>query len=271
VGDTATGRQIQKVPAEGAAVFAFSTDSRLFAVADRAGVRLWETASWKAVGSIQMPDRDTAPPDRPCASSLAFSPDGRLLATGHLDGTILLWDATLRRGTRGGPLSAGTRQALWIDLAGADAGRAQAALWKLVDDPRASVSFLKGRLRPVLPPPPGVVQRLLDDLDHDEFKVREAAQEKLQALGEIVAPRLREALQAKPALEKQRRIEATLMAVDPSRPLSGERLRTLLAVAALERIGSGEARQALEALSRGVESARLTQAAREALTRLKKP
>jgi RNA polymerase sigma factor (sigma-70 family) len=271
VGDMATGRQIQVVPAEGAAAFAFSTDGHLFAVADRVGVRLWETASWKAVGSIQMPDRDTAPPDRPCASSLAFSPDGRALATGHADGTILLWDATLRRGMRGGPLSARTREALWVDLAGADVGRAQAALWKLVDDPRASVSFLQGRLQAVLPPPPGVVQRLLDDLDHDEFKVREAAQEKLRALGETVGPLLREALKAKPALEKRRRIAAVLRAVDTSRPLSGERLRAVRAVAALERIGSVEARQALEALSRGVESARLTQAAREALTRLKKP
>jgi hypothetical protein len=269
LGDMASGRQVHKLPVEGAAVFAFSADGRLFAVADPAGVRLWETASWKPVGSIPAPDRAGLPPDRPCASSLDFSPDGRTLATGHADGTILLWDATLRGSSRGGPLTAAGCEALWADLAGADAARAHAAVWRLADDPRESVPFLKGRLRPVTPAAPAVVRSLLDDLDSDRFQAREAAERKLRELGERAGPPLREALKGKPSLEKRRRAEAVLAALEAPGPLSGEPLRAWRAVQALERINSPEARHALEALARGLESARLTRAAKDALARLK--
>jgi hypothetical protein len=270
VGDLTTRRQVHKLTVEGPAVFAFSADGRLFAVAARAGITLWETASWKAAGSIHVPDRGGAPPDRPCASSLAFSPDSRALASGHADGTILLWDATLRAGTRGGPLTAAGRLALWADLAGADAARAHVAVWRLADDPREAVPFLKARLHPVLAAPSRVVRRLLDDLDSDEFKVRQAAEQKLREFGERVEKPLREALAANPPLEKRRRLKALLAALDPARPLSRETLRGMRAVAVLERIESAEAQELLETLAQGIESARLTQAAKGSLARLKK-
>jgi WD40 repeat protein len=270
LGDMATGRQLQKLPVDGPAIFAFSTDNRLFAVADSAAIRLWETATWKEVGSISLPNRDARPPDRACASSLAFSPDGRTLATGHADGTILLWDATLRGGGHGGPLTDAQREALWADLIGADAARAYAAVWRLADDPQPSVSFLEDRLRPVPPIAPEVIRSLLDDLDSDQFKVREEAERKLRAFGERVVSPLRAALKEKPSLERRRRIDAVLEVLEAPAPLTGEILRAVRAVQALERVGSAEARKVLEALSQGVESARLTRAAKESLTWLKK-
>src|SRR5262249_6583546 len=53
--------------------------------------------------------------------ALAFAPDGRTLATGGGDSTILLWDMTAR--ARGGklkpvPLTAADLDRLWSDLAG---------------------------------------------------------------------------------------------------------------------------------------------------------
>jgi len=268
--DMTMGRQLAKLPADGPAGFDFSADSRVFAVAGPVGIRLWETATGREIGFILIPNRDARPQDRACASSLAFSPDGRILATGHVDGTILLWDATLRGSVRGGQLTAAQREILWNDLAGTDAGKAYAAIARLADDSASSVSFLKERLKPISPIPQDVLRSLLEDLDSDQFAVRETSQRKLHALGEQVSSSLRAELEAKPSLEKRKRIEEVLAGLDESRPVSGEPLRGLRAVQVLERIGSVEARQLLEALSRGVESARLTQAAKEALTRLRR-
>jgi RNA polymerase sigma factor (sigma-70 family) len=275
LGDMATGRQLHKLPLEGPAVFAYSADGRLFAVAGSAGIRLWETATWQQVGSIPDPNRGARPLDRACASSLAFSPDGRTLATGHADGTILLWDAMLRGGVRGDPLTAAQRETLWADLAGKDGAAAYAAIGRLADDPDPSISFLKERLQPASLVPPKEFRSLLDDLDSDRFAVREAAERKLRELGgealwrERVISALRAALQDKPSLEKRRRVEG-LLAVLESRPLSAEGLRAVRAVQTLERIGSAEARKLLEELSQGAASARLTRDAQEALARLKK-
>jgi hypothetical protein len=267
LGDMANGRQLLTISTEGPAVFAFSADSRLFAVAGSEAVRLWETATWQPVGSLKVRSGASLPPDRACARSLAFSPDGRTLATGHADGTILLWDASLWGGIHGGPLDGARREALWSDLAGAHAGRAYAAIWLLADDP-ATVAFLKERLRPVSSPSPDLLRSLLNDLDSDQFAVREAAERQLRNLGERAGSTLREALNAKPSLEKRRRIEGLLASLEATTALSGEPLRGLRAMQVLERIGSAEARKILEGLAGGVESARLTRDAKAALGRM---
>jgi hypothetical protein len=114
-----------------------------------------------------------------------------------------------------------------------------------------------------------MLRKLLDDLDSDAFRVRQAAEDSLRQLGESAGPALREALKAKPPLDRRRRIEGLLAALDRDAPLSGESLRAARAVAVLERIGTAEARRALAELARGIESARLTRTAKDALARLK--
>jgi WD40 repeat protein len=265
--DAASGRQLAKLPADGPAVFAFSADGRLFASADRGAVRLWETAGWKELGTLPAAGVPV-PTDRPCASSLAFAPDGRTLATGHADGTVLLWDATLRSGRGGGALTAGEADRLWADLAGADAPRAFSAACRLADDPARSVPFLAGRLRPVEPPPAAAVRALLDELDSDRFAAREVAQEKLREFGEAAGPALRAALAADSPAERRRRVKALLAELGRPGPPAGEARRGLWAVPVLERAGTPEARDTLARLAGGVESARLTVAAKEALARL---
>jgi RNA polymerase sigma factor (sigma-70 family) len=271
LGDTAAGRQLARLRVDGPAVFAFSGDGRALAVADVAGARLWETVSGKEVGALPALDRTAVPPGRAFARSLALSPDGRTLATGHADGTILLWDATLRGGARGGPLGDAEADALWVDLGAADAARAYAAVWRLADDPARAVPLLREHLRPTTPPPADVVRPLLDELDSDRFEVRTAAEERLRELGEGAVPALREALKGNPSAQRRRRVEAVLEALDTSGLLAGEPLRGARAVQVLERIGSPEARQALERLAGGVASARLTWEAKAALDRRPPP
>jgi RNA polymerase sigma factor (sigma-70 family) len=266
--DVATGRLVLEVPT-GPCVLGFSPDCHLFAAANRDGVRLWETIGWQEVGSIPAHNRDAVARGSAFATALALSPNGRTLATGHADSTILLWDATLRNGARGGPLTSAAAANLWADLAGADARRAHAALWRLADDPARAIPQLKEQLQPITPSPPERTRSLLDGLDSNQFKVREAAERELRALGERAVPALRAALKANPSAEKKRHIKTLLSALERTATPSSHALRELRAVQVLEHIGSPEAKALLQELAGGVDGARLTVAAKEALGRLR--
>ena len=64
--------------------YAFSPDGQLFAVSYEGMIWLWDMATGKEVRALE---GHTEP-----VYSLAFSPDGGLLASGFSDGTIKLWD-----------------------------------------------------------------------------------------------------------------------------------------------------------------------------------
>src|SRR5207302_511503 len=84
--------------------------------------------------------------------AFVFAPDGRTLATGYVDSTILLWDLapeTWRRQQPSRPLDVQELQAAWADLASADARKAHVAIWKLAVVPRQAVPLLGVRLHPV--------------------------------------------------------------------------------------------------------------------------
>jgi hypothetical protein len=236
-------------------------------VASDEGICLFETASWKEVGTIKLPPAVDEWPGYGWIRALAISPDGRTIATGHSDSTILLWDATLRAGAKSRPLTAAQTDVLWSDLAGKSAGAAYAAVWRLVDDPEPAVALLKNRLEP-RPFAPEKVRALLNDLDNDDFEARESAEKKLAELGEAVAPELRAAMKSNPSAEKKRRLESLLGALDVEGSLTGPSLRAVRAVQVLERVGSTDARALLKKLAEGDQESTTSKAAKQALARL---
>jgi WD40 repeat protein len=98
--DLVTGREQNRIHGDWNWVTAgplYGPDGRTFAVAtERTGaqpiIRVFERGTWKQLHAWPAPAGGT--------TALAFSPDGKTLASGHQDTTILLWDLTGRSGSR---------------------------------------------------------------------------------------------------------------------------------------------------------------------------
>jgi WD40 repeat protein len=260
--DTASGRAVNDIPTDDfVAQLAFSPDGRYLSAADGDGIRLWELATGQVVQRHKAHEPARGSNRDSFASCLAYAPDGRTLATGHPDSSILLWSLVP-------PLrhpDAGNLTCLWDDLASPDAARAYAASWQLTDVPKQTLPLLRKHLRPASPAPAEQVRALVADLDSNEFRKREAASARLRELGDGAKGALREALSANPSAEKRRRVELLLKALDG--PPTGEFLRVLRAVTVLERVGTPAA-ALLKELAGGDSAARLTHEAKASLERL---
>ncbi len=170
---------------EDVTALAFSPDGKLLAAANnlnisrrlrtqergdsrRPRVHLWDTAAEKELPPLEGHQGSVA--------SLSFSPDGKLLATGGNDTTVLLWDATRFQKARPAATQLRPEQiaSLWDALAGEDAAQAYRAIRALAAAPQAGVEFLQRHLHPVMPADAKRVARLLADLDGDDFSARES-------------------------------------------------------------------------------------------------
>jgi RNA polymerase sigma factor (sigma-70 family) len=240
--------------------FALSSDGRLLATPDKSGtVLLWglgaghELARFRGHGAR--------------VNALAFSPDGRWLVSGSDDTTALVWDLTGVRGKLQPPqkdLSAREFAGLWEDIGSADGVTAYHAMVALIGGGDRAMAQVQERLQPIRP---SQTARWIAELDHDEFKVRQAAIDALWQLGPAAKPALSKALDNNPSLDARRRIEEVLETIGKGR-LHPEVLRGLRAIFVLEHLDSRVARQILEQLAGGAAEARLTQEARSALARL---
>jgi hypothetical protein len=113
------------------------------------------------------------------------------------------------------------------------------------------------------------VRQLLARLDSESFAEREEANRQLLAVGELVVPVLRQALQEKLSLEMKTRIEKILE--EWTRDPSPEQQRQLRALAVLEWSGLPQAEDHLRRLAGGDASASLTRASKAALQRRPEP
>jgi WD40 repeat protein len=226
---------------------------------DRDEVRLWDVLTGREVRRL------TGHQGSVCA--LAFSPDGKLLATGSSDTTTLLWDATaFRAELPPADLTPRDLDALWADLSGNDASRAYQAMARLAAAPKQALPLLKEKLPVVVAADPQRTARLLAALGSDQFAERDKASEELEKLGATAEPALRKALKETPSLEVRKRVERVLEKLEGESRLGAQR-----ALEVLERLGTPEARKLLEALADGAPDAWLTREARSARGRLDNP
>jgi WD40 repeat protein len=245
----------------GVTALAFSPDGRMLASGgiDRT-VRLWEVATGK--------ERRRYEGHLGPVGKLAFSADGRRLASAGGDTSVLVWSVTGRRGPDVA-LDRRRLEALWGDLAGADAARAWRAACTLAAAPGQALPWVQEHLKPVSAEDARRIARLVADLDSAEFAARQQAARELEKLGELAEPALRQALDGRPSAEVRRQAERLL--ANLGGPVQApEVLRGLRSVEVLEYIGTAEARRQLERLAREAPAGRLRKEAKAAVERLDK-
>ncbi len=172
-------------------------------------IAFWETDTGREIGQLDGHQGDI--------TSLAFSANGKQLASGGSDTTTLLWDLSgllVPRQTAKKELSNREIEARWADLAGADAAKAYESICLLATLPDSTVLFLRKHLRPAQSVEAGRIEKLIKELDNNQFDVRQKASGDLERLGEVAVPAARKALQDKPCAEMRRRLEQLLSAVD---------------------------------------------------------
>ncbi len=268
VWEAATGKEVASAAVGAAAHLALTPDGRFLVATDERALHVWDLAAGKERRRWPLPLTGTDGWGGTFVSGLVLTPDGRRAVTALADGTALVWDLSGALAPVVSPAPAEEDVSRWwSDLAGEDAARGYAAVWRLTECPAAAVRLLRRQLHPVADTDLAEVRRLVAQLDDDTFAVRQKAFGRLEALGETAVPALRQALTKAPPPEVRRRIEELLEKHRGTLP-SGDHLRLLRALAVLEHAGTPEARRLLEELARGVPDAPQTQEARAVLARL---
>jgi hypothetical protein len=240
----------------------FGPDGRSVAVVDGRGVRVLDLLTGKPVAEFAAPDITCETNARGAGpQTVAFSADGRRLATGHRDGSMTIWAVPA-------PPAADAAD-VWAGLASESPTTGRAAVDRATRDPVAVKDVLT-RFRPPAEVSDPKVAALIADLDSDSFPVRESATRTLRELGGTAGPALRRALAGVASAEARRRLEGIVAAIPAAverLPLTGDTLRGVRAIEALERVRTAEAREALRAWADQGRDPRLAAEAQAAVAR----
>ncbi len=267
--ESSTGRMVSRIPLVGHyRHLVLSNDGRCLFAADTNTIIMWETLTGQEIRRF---NTITAETSYSCnwdflASSLAVSPDGRTLASGAKDTTILLWDMWATSFVHNHHLSEAELNKAWSILGSENANQAYTTIGDLTSDPESTVRWLRNRLKPVSKIASDKVKGLIGALNSSDFQQRDAAQKKLTECPELYESSLREALNLAPPLEQRRRLERILQeAVKSDTPKA---LRDSRLIQVLERLDTPESQQHLRALAAGATEARLTRMAKGAIARI---
>jgi WD40 repeat protein len=243
---------------------AFSPDSQLLAASGADALHVWDILSGKCLLHVPARGRLLHWNGFRFACCLAFARDGQTLASGHDNGTVLLWDlapAWKRRVPRK-PEPVAT---CWEALRADDPGKAYRAMADLAATSKEALALLKRHLRPVRVDADWLKKQIAD-LNSSSFATREEASKNLARVRDAVESKLRQALGKARSPEARARLERLLES--PGKKMrSGKELRQLRSLSVLERIGSNEARELLRAFASGEADAPFTREAQAALRR----
>jgi WD40 repeat protein len=204
------------------------------------------------------------------ATIAMVAPDGKTVALGSMDGTVVVWPLQTwvkLPASPGALLSTRKMEHLWPLLADFNGQTANAIHWQLAANGDRAVAWLRARLRPVAQPDAKAVAQRIAELGDERFKVREQAMAALQKWGDVIEVPLQKVLATKPSLEIRLRVEKLLARIELLE-VDRETLRLLRAIAILEAVGSAPARELLQELANGAPGARATEAARATLKRM---
>jgi WD domain, G-beta repeat len=267
VWELASGQVLARFPGAGAiAQVTFAPDGQSVALTDGRGVHIHDLLTGKCLADFIASDVVCDAIARGVASqSVAFSPDGRTLATGHRDGSVVLW--ALPRP------AVGEANDDWPALKDPSPVLARSAVDRLVRD-AAAYKVVAAKLRPPAEEANPQIASLIADLDSSNYATRESASKKLREFGGTAEPALRKALAGAPSPEARRRLDDLLSAIPATvqaLPVSGETLRGIRIVEILERRGTPDARELLHAWANQVRDPRVAAEARLAISRLGNP
>lgn len=155
---------------------------------------------------------------------------------------------------------------LWIALGAADNSQADKLAWRLAAGHGDTVKYLQERLTQTGAGDAKQLKQLIASLGNDRFKVREAAQKKIAAIGSVLEDDLKKAREGAGA-EIRSRIDSLLKQWENAKTDPNAK-REQRAMQALERIGTPEAVKLLEELAAGVSTPRRARAAQAALKRV---